>query len=79
MKKSHRVGNIWELLAAFVCACLISADAFARPTHVGAEARAALERMDIRRGLCVVLGLGNAGQPGFVVDLAKGSELVMQP
>lgn len=43
----------------------------------GSEAKAALERIKIGKGLCVVLGLPNADQPEFVTELAAGSALVI--
>ncbi len=48
------------------------------PAPVGAEARTALKKIDLGRGICVVLGLprGPRGS-SYVVDLAKGSELLV--
>lgn len=40
-------------------------------------ARTALREMGIHRGICVVLGLPKNDRPGFVTDLAKGSELLV--
>jgi outer membrane protein assembly factor BamB len=44
---------------------------------VSGQARAALERIGISRGVCAVLGLPAPPDSGFVVDLARGSELVV--
>jgi len=42
-----------------------------------AGASEALEQIGINRGICAVLGLPSADEPGFVTELAKGSELVV--
>jgi len=49
----------------------------AEPGVTGAEAKVALEKIGLRRGICVVLGLPRAAGATFVTDLAQGSELVV--
>jgi len=47
----------------------------APPAH--ADVQSALKRVGIQRGVCAVIGLPDADQPGFVTGLAAGSELVV--
>jgi len=65
------LGVVILTLAAVLCA----QNAPAAGSSVDAEA--ALERIGVEKGICAVVGLPNADQPGFVVELAKGSELVV--
>ena len=48
-----------------------------QPVARGAEARAALEKVGISKGICVVLGLPETDGPESVVNLAGGSELLV--
>ena len=41
------------------------------------EAKAALEKIGVRKGICVVLGLPRGDQGGFVMALAQKSELLV--
>jgi len=41
------------------------------------SAEKVLGRLDLNRGVCAVLGLPAADRPGFVVDLARASELLV--
>ncbi len=56
---------------------LLVAMAFYGGIHRGEEAETALAEIGIHRGICVVLGLPDKDQPGFVTDLAEGSELLI--
>ena len=49
-----------------------------QPTAVGMQAQAVLAKVSISKGVCVVLGLPEAGQPSFVTDLASGNEFLMR-
>ena len=69
-----RVGLVVLVLAAISWAGAAQA---AQPAAVATGAKAALERVGIRKGICVVLGLPDADEPGFVVDLARGSHLLV--
>ena len=69
-----RVGRVVAILTLLFGAATASALPAA---EVSAEAKSALERIGIRRGVCVVLGLPGRGQAGFVTDLARGSELLV--
>jgi len=71
-RKRLTVLPIW-LLAFVVPAVCVAA----RQTTIAAEAEAALSRVGVSKGICVVLGLPKADQAGFVADLAKGSQLLM--
>jgi len=54
-----------------VVACMDSAGV------ASAGASRTLEQIGINRGICAVLGLPRADEPGFVADLARRSELVV--
>jgi len=45
--------------------------------RAGAEAKEILRRAGLQKGICVVLGLPKADEPGMVVDLAAGGELTV--
>ena len=51
-----------------------------RMTTSAAEPSAAQlgARVGIRRGISAVLGLPQAGQPGFVIELARQSEILVK-
>jgi len=61
-------------MAAVGCVAIASA---ARPSVAGDEAQTALKEIGITRGICAVVGLPTGIQPGFVTDLAQGSELLV--
>jgi hypothetical protein len=64
--------------AAWLSVLVVSAFVLAVPRATkGADASAALERAGVNKGICVVLGLPDAGQPGFVTELAKQSDLLI--
>jgi hypothetical protein len=48
-----------------------------QPTAVGMQAQAVLAKVSISKGVCVILGLPEAGQPSFVTDLASGNEFLV--
>jgi len=56
---------------------LLSVVASAGAAQAGAEAKEIPRRAGIQKGICVVLGLPKADEPGLVVDLATGSELTV--
>ncbi|MBM4033774.1 MAG: hypothetical protein FJ291_18605 [Planctomycetes bacterium] len=47
------------------------------PARAGAEAKEILRRAGLQKGICVVLGLPKADEPGLVVDLATGGEVTV--
>ena len=49
-----------------------------QPAAVGPEHREVLAKVAVPKGVCVVLGLPQAGQPSFVTDVAAGSEFLMR-
>ena len=71
-RRKLRVLPSWVLVFSVLALALA-----ARTTAAEREAGAALEKVGIRKGICVVLGLPPAAQPEFVADLAKGSELLV--
>ena len=72
------LGVVILTLAAVLCAQNVPAAGTARRVvRASVDAKAALENIGIDKGICAVLGLPNADQPGFVAELAKGSELVV--
>jgi len=56
---------------------LITAVATAESAPIGQGAETALATMGVRKGVCAVLGLPDKSQPGFVSELAAGSELLV--
>ena len=48
-----------------------------QPAAVGPQAQEVLAKVAVPKGVCVVLGLPQAGQPSFVTDLASGSEFLV--
>ncbi|MBM3888006.1 MAG: hypothetical protein FJ388_02645, partial [Verrucomicrobia bacterium] len=62
-----------RLWAVVVCAAAMAA----LPLADGAEANAILKKTGIQKGICVVLGLPEAGHAGLVADLAKSSQLMI--
>lgn len=62
-----RCGRAWQVVLLLVV-CVHSAKASELASEV-------LEQVGIRHGVCVVLGLPEAGQASFATDLARGSEL----
>ena len=72
------------LLFRVVLAVVVLAASFDRvgvstvqAAQVSAEAKSALERIGARRGVTAVLGLPAGAGPGFVADIARGSELTV--
>ena len=49
----------------------------AQPAAVGPQARDVLAKIAVPKGVCVVLGLPQNGEPSFVTDLAVGSEFLV--
>jgi outer membrane protein assembly factor BamB len=47
------------------------------PAAAGPQAKEVLAKIAVPKGMCVVLGLPEAGQAGFVTDLAAGSEMTV--
>jgi len=64
-------------LAAMAILLLAPAVSRAESVKIGRRARSALARIGARKGICAVLGLPKKNRPGFVIDLAKGSELLV--
>jgi len=56
---------------------LITAVATAESAPIGRDAESALAKMGLRKGVCAVLGLPDNNQPGFVSELAAGSDLLV--
>ena len=56
---------------------VLAAPAAPQPAAVGLQAQEVLAKIAARKGVCVVLGLPQAGQARFVTDLASGSEFLM--
>ncbi len=52
-------------------------EATSQPAAVGLQAQEVLAKFSVPRGVCVVLGLPEAGQPSFVTDLTAGNELLV--
>ena len=48
-----------------------------QPAAVGPQAQEILAKIAVPKGVCVVLGLPQAGPPSFVTDLAAGSEFLV--
>ena len=71
-----RVKTVGSALLALGLLFLTTGSA-AESGEAGKRARAALAETGVRKGICAVLGLPDGGQPGFVTDLAKGSELLV--
>ncbi len=66
-----------ESVAGRLSVVLFLAVALGAQAAWGAGAAETLERIGIERGICAVLGLPDADQPGFVAELAEGSELLV--
>jgi outer membrane protein assembly factor BamB len=68
-----------SLACLFSILAIVWSSAAARPAEaaaIGEEAQAALEKIGIDKGICVVLGLPKGGVES-VVDLARGSDLTV--
>jgi len=65
------------LLLVFVAFLVPTLSLTAAPVGLSGESDAALDKLGVRRGLCVVVGLPETDQPRFVTDLAAGSPLVV--
>ena len=74
MRNRRQLTVLLVMLLVFVVAVLSVAG---EPTTIEAQAIAALKKISIRKGLCVVFRLPKADQPDFVTDLATGSELLL--
>ena len=48
-----------------------------QPAAMGPQAKEILAKIEVSKGVCVVLGLPQADQPSFVTDLAAGSEFLV--
>ena len=48
-----------------------------QPAAMGPQAKKVLAKIAVPKGVCVVLGLPQAGQSNFVTDLAAGSEFLI--
>ncbi|MFH1268089.1 MAG: PQQ-binding-like beta-propeller repeat protein, partial [Planctomycetota bacterium] len=65
-------------VVALILAAIVSAPSLqAAPASIDAEAKTALEKIGIGKGICAVLGLPKADQPAFVTGLAEGTELIV--
>ena len=64
----------WPVPAAVLAAAVLSVG---RAAPAADDAKGALERGGIQRGVAAVLGLPRPDQPRFVVDLAEASELLI--
>ena len=69
-----RAGRVLALLAVLFG---VAAAGTLPAAEVSAEAKAALKQIGVRRGVCAVLGLHDRGGAGFVIDVARGSELLV--
>ena len=71
-KEQSMVRTVWLSVLA------ISAFVLAAPSAaMGADASAALDKVGVNKGICVVLGLPDAGKPEFVTELAQGNDLLI--
>jgi outer membrane protein assembly factor BamB len=71
---SAQISRVLAILTVLLSAATASTLSAA---EVSGNAKSALERIGIRRGVCVVLGLPDGTQPSFVTDVARGSELLV--
>jgi hypothetical protein len=71
-------GNMSTAIAVLITGTVLAAPVPAsQPAAVGPQAREVLAKVSVSKGVCVVLGLPEAGQPSFVTDLASGSEFLV--
>jgi hypothetical protein len=64
-------------LALMTGVALGAAEATPQPAARGPQAQEVLAKLAVPKGVCVVLGLPEAGRPNFVTDLAAGNELLV--
>lgn len=71
-------GNVLTAVVVLMTgAGLAAAAPTPEPAAMGPQAKEVLAKMAVPKGVCVVLGLPQAGQPSFVADLAAGSEFLI--
>ena len=73
MKISHIIPTA---MAMILCTGISSANQV-RGREASPLARSHLEQLDLRKGICAVVGLPAVNGPDYVVDLARGSELTI--
>lgn len=71
-------GNVLTAVVVLMTGAVLAAPlSTPQPAAMGPQAREVLAKIEISKGVCVVLGLPHADQPSFVTDLAAGSEFLV--
>ena len=74
MPRVHARGWVGAVCAGVL---MLAGTCLAGAAEIEERAQQALARMGVRAGVCAVLGLPDAREPGFVADLARGSEMLV--
>ena len=71
-------GNVLTAVVILMTEVVLAAPVPAsQPAARGPQANEVLAKIAVPKGVCVVLGLPEAGPPSFVTDLAAGSEFLV--
>ena len=71
-------GNVLTAVVVLVTGAVLAAPVpTPQPAATGPQAKEVLAGTAVPQGVCVVLGLPQAGQPSFVTELAAGSEFLV--
>ena len=72
--------GLQRVLVVLAAACWAAAGCPGQSTAIGDDSKSAaknaLQNIGVSKGVCMVLGLPDAEEPGFVTELAAGSELI---
>ncbi|HUT09716.1 MAG TPA: PQQ-binding-like beta-propeller repeat protein [Thermoguttaceae bacterium] len=75
-RRAFAVG-LFRMVLTMTAVCWAAVVCAAQPSAVGSNARAALKKIGVTKGICAVVGLPTGVQADFVTDLAQGSELLV--
>ena len=74
---SNRTGSFAHMFVILAAASSATQGLALERASLAPQAKAALERIGIEKGICVILGLPPTGRPGLVAEVARGSELLV--